>query len=271
MIADFLVRTGMSFPKWIPLLFLSILMVINTGFAQAPDYIEDDDYVDVYVEPQQGQDGGAGVRGGQGWDAIDQLNTGLLNYGYKESVYYQFSGEGIYKDGNPLSGSFFFNYTWNHIKPLNFKIPPAWAYGAEFLYFSSDSQGVYSGDSDATGSLINMNLYMLSASARLYFLNPKRDFLHPYYGVGWGLFFGDFDTQKITGGTYYTTFTGILAYQIMGISIEILEQAGIMAELKNMRATASTSNDPFNQGNGDSVELMFDGVIIGFTLYYRFN
>lgn len=116
-----------------------------------------------------------------------------------------------------------------------------------------------------------MNLYMLSVSTRAYFLNPKRDLLHPYYGVGWGLLFGNFSSQKVTGGSHYTTFNGILAYQIMGVSVKIMEEAGIMAELKNMRASASTSNDPFNQSGGDSVNLMFDGVIIGFTIYYRFE
>jgi len=37
-----------------------------------------------------------------------------------------------------------------------------------------------------------------------------------------------------------------------------------------MRATAATSNDPFDQGNGDSVNITFDGVIMGLTGYYRF-
>lgn len=108
---------------------------------EGPNYIDDQDYVDVYVEPQNGNEQVTGENGQMqgGWEVIDQLNTGLLNYGYKEAVYHQFSGEDIFEDGNPLDGSFFFNYTWTRIKPLDFKIPPAWGYGAELLYFSSTS------------------------------------------------------------------------------------------------------------------------------------
>ena len=55
----------------------------------------------------------------------------------------------------------------------------------------------------------------------------------------------------------------------MGVQIMLFERGGIMAEIKNMRASATTSNDPFHQGNGDTVGLTMDGVIIGFTGFYR--
>ncbi len=90
-------------------------------------------------------------------------------------------------------------------------------------------------------------------------------------GFGWGLVTGDFNTtQNVTGSKYYTSFSGPIAYQILGIQIEMGARYGLNAEFKTLRAYATTSNDPFDQGSGDALELSLDGVIIGLTGYYRF-
>lgn len=239
-----------------------------------------------FVDPNEGQYvdapiGGAGLAGGgntqspavagASWDQNDQINTGILNYGLSESIYYQFSGEEIFEDGNPLSGGLALNWNWTHLNQLDYKIPPAWSYGGEFLYFSSTSDSTYSGGGSVSGSDINMNLYMLSMALKAFFMDPVNEFLQPYWGAGWGIFWGDFDTtQNITGSKHETSFSGVLSYQVFGIQIMFLKRGGIMAEIKNMRAKGATSNDPFKQGNGGSVDLNLDGVIIGLTGFYRF-
>ncbi len=243
--------------------------------AQDINYIENnDEYVDAPVGDAAALNGGGSQAGGgaaaASWDRKDQFNCGWLNYGLSEPVYEQFSGESIFDEGKSIT-QMFTNVTWNHLNELGFQIPAAWSYGAELLYFASNSDNMYSGEGSVSGSSINMNLYMVSGSLRLFFLDPVKEFLHPYYGVGWGFIFGDLTTeQNLTGDHYYTTLNGLLAYQVMGVEFLIGARAGMMAEIKNMRASASTSNDPFDQGDGDSVDLTFDGVIMGLTGFYRF-
>lgn len=262
----------------LPVLILAVLLIgagyLNPALAQdEADYIDaNDEYVDV-VGPGPGgapQAESSPFVSRASWNHDDQINTGLLNYGLSKSVYYQFSGEDIFKDGNPVGGSLGLNWNWSHFNKLEYRIPRAWSYGAEFQYFNSTSESIYSGSGDVNGSNIDMNLYMFSIALKAFFMDPVEDYLQPYWGVGWGAFFGDFKTvQNVTNNEYTTNFNGLLNYQVMGIQIMLMERVGLMAEIKNMRASANTSNDPFNQGDGDTVELMFDGVIIGLTGFVR--
>lgn len=251
-----------------------LLLVINTAvvvFGQDTNFIDDANYVDAPIEPQAGamENGGIPQKGGSSWALDDQFNTGVLNYGYQESAYYQYTGEGIFQNGNPLGGEILQNILWTRLKPMDSKIPAAWGYGAEFLYFSSTSESVYGGNDDVTGSLIDMNLFMTSMNVKLYFMDPVKEFLHPYWGVGWGVLFGDFSGKNISGGAVHTPFNGMYTYQVMGVQIKLFDRGGLMAEIKNMRASATTSNDPYHQGDGSSLGLTLDGVIIGFTGFYR--
>ncbi|MBU3914520.1 hypothetical protein KKA14_03215 [bacterium] len=201
----------------------------------------------------------------------DQFSMGLLNYGYVESLYYQFSGEEeAFKNGNSLQNNFS-NITWIYIKPLDYKIPPAWAFGLDFLYFTSTSESVYSGESDIIASSIDMQMFMLSISVRVFFMDPYEKLLHPYVGLGWGMLTGEFKTtKKDIGSKHQTSFTGPLSYQIIGIQVKMGDRYGINGEFKILRAYATTSNDPFSQGNSNTLDLSLDGVIIGLTGYYRF-
>lgn len=261
-----------SLRKILLLLVMNIAFVV---FGQDTNYLNDGNYVDAPVGaeavPGTGPAAnGAGFQGGgNGWSFDSQFNTGVLNYGYQTSAYYQYTGENIYENGNPLGGELFQNVLWARLRPLDTKIPVAWSYGAEFLYFSSTSESVYNGNDDVTGSLIDMSLFMPSVNVRLYFMDPVREFLHPFWGVGWGVLFGEFAGKNISGGSVHTPFKGMHTYQVMGVQIKLFERGGIMAEIKNMRASATTSNDPYNQGNGDTLNLKLDGVIIGFTGFYR--
>ncbi len=239
----------------------------ENGFFDA-----DDEFVDVVGPGPEGipQTESSPFVSRATWNHDDQINTGMLNYGLSKSVYYQFSGEDIFEDGNQLEGSLGFNWNWTHFNKLDYRIPRAWSYGAEFLYFNSTSESVYGGSGNVSGSSIDMNLYMFSVALKAFFMDPVEDYLQPYWGVGWGAFFGDFKTvQNVTNNEFTTNFNGLLNYQVMGIQIMLMERVGLMAEIKNMRASADTSNDPFNQGDGESVELMFDGVIIGLTGFIR--
>lgn len=258
---------------WVILIIMASVGIPQNLIAQDTNYIENnDEYVDVVIEP--GQDAADAPENQRtttvNWNQNNQLHTGQLNYGYVDSVYHQFSGEDIYKDGNPADATFFTNVTWTNLRPLNLQIPQAWSLGGEFLYFSSNSESVYTGDDDVTGSLIDMNLFMTTMAVKVFVFDPVREFLQPYWGVGWGFLFGAFDTDKKNdGGDFSTSFFGLQSYQLMGAQIKLGERFGILAEIKNMRASATTSNDPFDQGNGDSVDLVFDGVIVGFSVYYR--
>lgn len=254
--------------KILLLLFVNAAVVV---FGQDTNYLNNGDYVDAPVEPQAAatQNGGGFQNGGSSWTFDDQYNTGVLNYGYQKSAYYQYTGESIFEDGNSLGGEILQNILWTRLKPMDTKIPAAWGYGAEFLYFSSTSESVYSGNDDVTGSLINMTMFMTSVNVKLFFMDPVKDFLHPYWGVGWGVLFGEFAGKNISGGSVHTPFSGVQTYQVMGVQIKLFERGGLMAEIKNMRASATTSNDPYSQGGGGKVGLTLDGVIIGFTGFYR--
>ncbi len=250
-------------------LMISSVVACNL-YAQDVNYIDANDaYVDAIGDQPGQQAVNAGTRAMVDRSGFkDQFNTGILNYGLNDNLYYQFSGESIFIDGNPL-GSSMTNLTWIHLNSLDFKLLPSWAYGAELLYFGATSNSMFSGDEDVIGSSIDMNLFLASFSLRTFFINPFKEFLQPYLGLGLGLVFGDFDTNKLGGGKHYTTFNGALSYQIVGVQLQVAERGGIMAEVKNMRAYASTSNDPFDKGDGETVKLTLDGVIIGFTFYYR--
>ncbi len=255
-------------------LVLIVLIPMKDLFGQDVNYIENNsDYVDVGV----GTASNNAVAANQGsmsrrgnWKENNQFHTGLLNYGFTESPYYQFSGEAIFDDGNPLTGIPLLNYTWTNFNKLDFKVPPAWSYGAEFQYYSSTSESVYSGEDNVEGSDITMGLYMINFNAKVFFLDPVNEFLYPYFGVGWGFLTGSFDTKQTeTGKTYGTSFFGLYSYQMIGVQVMLGNKWGLVAEFKNMRGTAATSNDPFDQGDGNSVNLAFDGVIIGLSVFYR--
>ena len=255
--------------------FLLILLILCMGiteslWAQDQNYIEENDaYVDVTGEPGQQLN----VPVSEAADSSqypDQFSSGMLNYGYRESLYYQFSGEGIFKDGDSL-GATFTNLTWVLIKPLDYKIPPAWGYGMDFLYFSSTSESVYQGEGDAVGSSINMEMILMSFGVKVYFMDPVNQFLHPYFGAGWGVIYGHFDSKQVYTGYYHRTkFNGYLSYQNMGLQIKLGSRYGMIAELKNMRATAETSGDPFDQASGGRMTLVLDGAILGLSGYFRF-
>ena len=120
------------------------------------------------------------------------------------------------------------------------------------------------------GPSINMSVFMTSFFIRAYFIDPLREFLHPFFGFGWGVVTGNFDTVKVGGARSSTSFFGPITYRFFGTQVRLSERGGLMMELRTLTASAATSNDPFDQSNEDSLSLNFSGVLIGLTGYYRF-
>lgn len=227
---------------------------------------------DVYVDAPIGE--GAQPAENQvslGTEYVEQFNLGIRNYGYIEPVYLKYSGNSIFEDGNSPT-EYFRNIGWNHIIPLDYKYLPAVALGLEFLYFSSASDSVYSGEEEEViGPSIDMNLLMGSGSFRMFFMDPFKEFLHPFFGLGWGIISGNINTIKVGGEKYTTTFMGVLAYRMFGTQIKLSDRGGLFLELRSQSATAIASNDPFGQAKkNEDLTLNFDGVMVSLTGYYRY-
>lgn len=200
----------------------------------------------------------------------DQFNWGLINYGFSENVYYQYTGNSLFSGGK--SPSSFLNIGYMNIIPLDFKYLPGLGIGGDFMTFSLTSEQVYSGDQKTvTGPSIDMSLYNTNFRLRLYFMDPFEELLHPFFGISWGLIFGDFKTTKVGGDKYTTYYTGITVSRNIGVEIRLGRRAGLVTEFRTVTANSvSTNNDPFNQGSDGSVNLDFSGFTVALTGYYRF-
>lgn len=235
-------------------------------------YVDDNAvYVDAPVGNNQDIQNGAEQIRNPSVSYFEQLSTGLFNYGYVDSIYYQFSGNSIFEGGNSPT-AMFSSITWTHIIPLEYEHVPGIALSADFINFSSDSDSVYGGDEGDTvdGPSIDMLLFMSSFMVKVFFMDPIEEFLQPYFAVGWGVIFGSFESTKVNGDKSSTSFTGRTSHRNLGAHIKLSDRAGMIMEFRIQTARATTSNDPFNQSSGSSVDLIFDGIMIGLSGYYRF-
>ncbi len=239
------------------------IMVVATAFPLAA---QEDVYVDAPVANEQP----TAPQGSPAGNYKDQFNWGIVNYGFTENVYYQFSGNSIFSGGN--SPSSFLNMGWIKIVPMDFKYLPAIGYGGDFTFFSSTSEDVYSGDSDTvTGPEIDMTFYTTNFKLRLFFMDPIEELLHPFFGLSWGLIFGDFKTTKVGGSKHNTSFLGMSISRNLGVQVKLGDRGGLVTEFRTVAASSvSTSGDPFDQGSDGSVDLDFSGITIALTGYYRF-
>lgn len=251
--------------------FVSITIASCFFFENA--FAQEEVYVDAPVgqaAPQGQQAAGAAIGGGGPASTfVDQFNSGLINYGFTDPIYLQFTGNSIFNESS-FPDSFFTNVGWNHFVSLDFKYLPAYSFGAELQYYTATSENVYRGESSVVGPSVNMNLFLLSGFVRAYFLDPLREFLHPFFGFGWGVVSGNIDTTKVGGSKYSTAFFGLQSYRAFGMQVKLAERGGLMMELRTITARAATSNDPFDRSDGDSVDLNFSGVQVGLTGYFRF-
>jgi outer membrane protein W len=236
-------------------------------YAQQPVYVDSNDvYVDAPVDARPGR---SSTR--QSNPRFNQLHTGFLNLGLTEALYYQYTGNPIFEDG-ALPNSFFFeNLAWSRIVPLAYQYVPGMAYGVELLYFQSTSEDAYSGeDSTVVGPAIKAQMFIASVNLKAYFMDPIEEFLHPFFGVGWGIVFGDFDTTLVGGAKTTTSFSGMTAYRSLGTEIKLGDQWGLYLEFRTQTAIAVTSNDPFDRTADDRLELDLNGIMIGLSGAYRF-
>lgn len=238
-----------------------ILMVLTPSLAA-----QEDVYVDAPIVANQPNAAQAGPVG----NFPDQFSFGLINYGFIENIHYQFSEDGIFAGGNSPSGVT--NLGWIRIIPLDYQYLPGMAYGAEFMYFTASSEDVYAGEEDVViGPSINMDMYVTNFKLRLFFMDPVKELLHPFFGLSWGLIFGNLNSTKVGGDRFTTSFFGFSISRNLGIQIKLGERGGLITEMRTISANnVKTSNDPFNRGDGDSVDLDFSGITVALTGYYRF-
>jgi len=249
--------------------FLLVIFMV-CGFFIETAFGQEEEYVDAPVGQPAQQAAGGDEPGAAASTYIDQFSSGMINYGFTESLYYQFTGNSIFEDGT-FPAALLTNVTWNHFVPLEYKYLPAYSYGAELQYFSATSNDVYTGDDEVViGPSVNMNLFQASFFIKAYFMDPLKEFLHPFFGFGWGLLSGNFDSTKVGGSQSTTTFIGPLSYRTFGTEVRLSERGGLMMELRTLTASAVTSNDPFDQSDEDDVSLDFSGVQVALTGYFRF-
>ena len=244
------------------ILMATAMMIVNATVAVA----QEDVYVDAPIDPGQPNV----TQESPAANFPDQFSWGMVNYGFTENIYYQFSGNGIFAKGN--SPSSFVNLGWTRIIPLDFEYMPGMAYGAEFMNFSTTSEDVYAGNADVvTGPSINMNFYMTNFNVRVFFIDPFKELLHPFFGISWGAIFGDLKTTKVGGEKSTTNFFGLSISRNVGVQIKLGDRGGLVTQFRTISGRSiKTSNDPFNQGSDGSTNLDFSGIIIALSGYYRF-
>jgi hypothetical protein len=245
--------------------FRIIIATVLTIAIATTAVAQEDVYVDAPIVPGQPN----GAQAGPTANYPDQYSGGMINFGLIENTYYQFSGDSIFKGGNSPTG--LLNLGWIRIIPLDFQYLPGMAYGAEFMNFTSTSEDVYAGAAKVvTGPSIDMNLNLTNFKLRLFFMDPFTELLHPFFGISWGMIFGDFKTttasQKIS-----TDFFGFYVSRNIGVQIKLGDRGGMVTEFRTVTANSvKTSNDPFDQGAGSSINLDFSGIAIALSGYYRF-
>lgn len=215
----------------------------------------------------------------------DQFSSGIYNYGLENSVYTKFTGYAEFDDGKLPMTFLAANadwqipgdiplpcITWDRLLPIAYDMPGGYSYGVEFLNFAATSENYYKGsESTITVPDLDMKMYLLSIALKLYLFSPFDKQLQPYLGVGWGIVGGDFDGTDVDGRTDIdTTFFGMQNSRMVGIQLSMGSRWGGTLELRSITAFADTNNDPFDQSDGDKVEIDFSGAMINAVGYYRF-
>ncbi len=209
----------------------------------------------------------------EGGDKKRQINSGIVNYGYIENVYAQFSGRDDLFENGQSPVSYFGNFSLQILEPLpDFEYPTGYSYGFELMQFSSDSASVYTGGDDVVGPSINMNIQVWSFTLRAYFSDFYSSTVQPFLGIGWGWLNGEFSSVDSTVGvSARTNLIGLMTYQTYGAIVNIQDNFGVTVELRNLRAESiQASNDPFGQSSDGNLLLNFSGTMLNFTAFYRF-
>jgi len=210
-------------------------------------------------------------------DSRYQIHTGILNYGYKESIYQQFTGDSVFS-GSTSSTSLFENIAWQSISPIRpggnkNNVLPAWSYGFELFRITETSQSALR---DQTGTIVapsvDMEVFFANFNLKGFLVNdPFEDTLHIFVGAGWGTFWGTFNSQTSDGNNHNTSFQGLFVYRTFGVQTDFGEDFGLLLEVRDVSTSeAKTSNDPFVQNTNSSNGLRFSGSMVNVTGYFRF-
>ena len=219
---------------------------------------------------------------------FNQIASGIYNYGFVESVYYQFTGYSVFKDGVLPSTTFFAgtlpleipylddgipapSITWDRISQLDWDMPGGWSYGAEIHNYYATSETTYSGEGGFEAPDVKMDFHLWSVFLKLFILDPVDSLYQPYVGVSWGVINGSFDSTTVAGKQYDTSFSGYQNSRIIGIQFRGNEDWGGVFEFRATTAFAKTSNDPFDQkASGNELNLDFSGILVSMCAYYRY-
>lgn len=238
------------------------------------------------IPVQEGQD--QQIEAKPNFGVFNQISSGIYNYGFIESVYYQFTGYGVFKDGVLpstllMAGTLPFDipyldysipapsFSWDRISQLDWDIPGGWSYGAEIHNYYATSETTYQGEGDFLAPDVKMDLHFWSLVLKLFLLDPVTSLYQPYIGVSWGIINGSFDSTTVDGEQYDTSFFGAQGSRILGIQLNMSESWGGVFEFRTTTAYAETSNDPFNQSkSSNKLNLDFSGALVSINVYYRF-
>ncbi|MDH5559258.1 MAG: hypothetical protein OEY59_00210 [Deltaproteobacteria bacterium] len=202
---------------------------------------------------------------------VKQLSSGMSNYGYIQSVYYQYTGNPIFEASNPPKGVFS-NMNWLNIHEVNLYLPKGFGYGFEYMRFYSSSQSTYLGKDNVIGPDINMQVDFWSFTVRGFFQSPMKEPLQPYFGAGWGVMSGVFDTIKVDGSEHQNRFQGLINYRSIGTQLMFSEIVGISVEIRSLTSNkVRVSGDPFGVAEIDSdLFLDFSGSMLNLFGFIRF-
>lgn len=249
------------------------ILLLSLPVLQAQEFVD----APPVLEAQPGAGGGAG--GGalppapQAFvkDAYHQFASGMVNYGYSTHPYQQFTGDSVFSDGSSPS-SFLANASYLRIHPVQLaNLTGGWAWGLEWLGFTSSSESVLAGSGEVTAPSVNMELHLITVNGRVYFMDVTQNNLQPFVGMGLGAANGVFSSTSTSGQKSNTTFIGLAHFRTFGANVLISPRAGLIFELRQATIPdVETSNDPFRAGNGSTTSLDFSGTMLNFTGFYRF-
>lgn len=203
-------------------------------------------------------------------EPVHQATFRYYSFAYTDNIYYQFTGNQNFIEGNGPSPSINFHYDQYYpTQSQNFGI----SWGLGWSYFSATSDSTYAGDQDVTVPDVDMSLNLYDLGIAVYFVPSSIEVLRLYMGTGWGWLNGGFVHQAYideSAGT--TSFGGVMAYRDLGIEFTTPD-FGIHFAIRQFKANnVKANNDPFEQAPGGDLTLVFDGAIavLGATYNFKF-
>ena len=255
------------------------VLALLVWFGAFTPLLAQDAYVDAppvfAADPNQVGGAGGVVGGGQAVftkDGYNQLSTGMINYGYADHVYAQYTGDSDYAGGNAPT-SLFTNINYLKVHRLDLPYPflefaRGWAWGLEFINFTSTPETVLL--KPAAVPTVEMTANVMTANGRLYFRDLHTDNLQPFVGMGLGVISGEFAGSTQNGDATRSTFSGLVHFRTFGANLVLAPQWGLILEMRSVTSpSVKVSNDPYQQSNG-SLYLNFSGTMLNMVGYYRF-